>query len=123
VLTFFFSDATKHVIQISPTGVVADGVCPVEARDLADPRCDLKWESGVQVAADYDGTINMVRDFDEEWAVEAAVPLASLSLGKAGPGTRVPIRVSRCEVAYDGAKACGSWGGSRDGGILVFDGR
>jgi hypothetical protein len=120
-MTFFSSDGTKRVIQISPKGVVADGTCPDDASDLGDPRCDLKWESGVRAAVDSDGTFNKVHDFDEEWAVEAAVPLASLSLGKAGPGTRVPFRVSRCEVAYDGAHACGSWGGDRGGGFLVLE--
>jgi hypothetical protein len=120
-LTFFSSDGTKRVIQISPKGVVADGACPDDANDLGDPRCDLKWESGVRVAADYDGTVNKVGDFDEEWVVEAAVPLASLSLGNAGSITRVSVSVSRCEVAYDGARACGSWGGARDAGLLVFE--
>jgi hypothetical protein len=122
-LTFFPSDGTKRVIQVSPKGVVADGQCPGDASDLGDPRCDLKWESGARVGADYDGTVNKVGDFDEEWAVEVAVPLASLSLGKPGPGTRVPVRVSRCEVAYDGVRACGSWGSARDGGILAFEDR
>jgi hypothetical protein len=117
-LTFSSADGTKRVIQISPKGVIADGACPVDASDLGDARCDLRWESGVRVAADYDGTINKVGDFDEEWAVEAAVPLAPLSLGGEGPGTRIPFRVSRCEIAYDGVRACGSWGGT-----LVFDDR
>jgi hypothetical protein len=119
-LTFFAPDGTKRVIQISPKGVVADGACPDDAPDLGDPRCDLKWESGVRVGTDYDGTFNKTDDFDEEWAVEAAVPFASLPLGDAGSVTRIPFRVSRCEVAYDGVKACGSWGG-RDRGLLLLD--
>jgi hypothetical protein len=123
VLTFFSSDGRKRIIQMSPKGVVADGACPGDASDLGDSRCDLKWESGARVAVDSDGTFNKVNDFDEEWAIEAAVPLASLSLGKSGPGTRVPIRVSRCEVAYDGVHACGAWGDAREGGTLVFEDR
>jgi hypothetical protein len=122
-LTFFSANGTKRVIQISPKGAVADGVCPDDASDLGDPRCDPKWESGVRVGGDYDGTINKVGDFDEEWAVEAAVPLASLSLGNAGVGTRIRVRVSRCEVAQDGVRACGSWGDARNGGTLVLDDR
>jgi hypothetical protein len=122
-VTFFSSDGTKRVIQVSPKGVVADGVCPDDASDLGDGRCDLKWESGVRVGGDFDGTINKVGDFDEEWAVEAAVPLASLSLGKAGPGTRIRVRVSRCEVAYDGVRACGYWGNAPPGGLLVLEDR
>jgi hypothetical protein len=123
VLTFFAPDGTKRVIQISASGVVADGACPGDANDVGDPRCDRKWESGALAAADHDGTVNKVGDFDEEWAVEVAVPLASLSLRDAGPGTRVPFRVSRCEMAYDGARACGSWGGVRDPGFLVLEDR
>ena len=121
VLTFFPSDGTKRIIQISPKGVVADGACPIDAKNLSDSRCDRKWESGAEVAADHDGTINQVDDFDEEWAVEAAIPLAPLSLADAGAGTRFRFRVSRCEVAYDGVHACGSWGDSRRGGILVLE--
>jgi hypothetical protein len=120
VLAFFASDGRKRVIQISPKGVVADGTCPDDASDLGDPRCDSKWESGVRAAADADGTFNKVHDFDEEWAVEAAIPLASLPLDKEGAETRVPLRVSRCEIAYDGKHACGAWGGAR-GGLVLED--
>jgi hypothetical protein len=121
-LTLSSSDGTKRVIQISPGAIVADGVCPEDAIDLGDPRCDLKWESRVHVAADVDGTINDAHDFDEEWAVEAAVPIASLSLGGGpSPVDRVPLRVSRCEIAYDGVRACGSWGVHPKGGLELVE--
>jgi hypothetical protein len=128
-LTFFSPDSanssgrTKRIVQISAKGIVADGECPRDAIDLADPRCDLSWESGARAAATYDGTVNKVGDFDEEWTVEAAVPLASLWLGDAGPAARVRMRVSRCEVAYDGVRACGYWGDAREGGLLVLEDR
>jgi hypothetical protein len=119
-LAFFSPDGSQRLIQISPKGIVADGTCPDDARDLGDPRCNLAWESGVRVATDVDGTINKLGDFDEEWVVEAALPLAALPGILASPGTRIPFRVSRCEVAYDGERACGSWGGARGGGVLVL---
>jgi hypothetical protein len=120
LLAFFDADHTKRVIQISPTGVVADGICPGDARDLGDPRCDLAWESGVRTATDYDGTINKVGDFDEEWSVEAAVPLAAIASSSAGPGTRIAFALSHCEMSYSGPRACGSWGGSGGAGALVL---
>jgi hypothetical protein len=121
VLAFFAADQTKRVIQISPTGVVADGMCPKDALDLGDARCDRGWESGVRVATDYDGTINKLGDFDEEWCVEAAVPLKAIGRSGAGAGTRIPFAVTHCEMAYSGPRACGSWGGFGEPGTLVLD--
>jgi hypothetical protein len=122
-LTFFLSEGTKRMIQISPTGVVADGTCPTEAAGLDDDRCDLKWESGVRVGTDYDGTINKLGDWDEEWAVEAVVPLKSIvaSNDQTSPGSEIRFAVSRCEVAYDGRRACGMWGTSELPGKLVLE--
>ncbi|HEX4448248.1 MAG TPA: carbohydrate-binding family 9-like protein [Polyangiaceae bacterium] len=108
---FEAADGKKHVIQVSVTGVIADGVCPGDATGLADPRCDLRWESGARAAIDFDGKLNSIDDRDEEWAVEAAIPLAPLGL-VATEGARIPFAVSRCEVAHDGPRACGAWGGT-----------
>jgi hypothetical protein len=120
VLAFGSADGQRRVIQISPTGVVADGVCPGDATSLEDARCDLGWESRVRVATDYDGTLNQLGDFDEEWSVEAAVPFKSITSGSVGPGTRIPFALIRCEVAYDGRRACGSWG-KHDGALVLGD--
>jgi hypothetical protein len=120
-LTFFAADGTRRVIQISVTGTVADGTCPGDAAGLADPRCDLSWKSGVRVGTDFDGTVNHVGDRDEEWAVEAAIPLAAID-ARGAAGTRVALSISRCEIAYDGPRACGAWG-SPTSGVLVFQDR
>ena len=120
-LTFFAADGTRRVIQISVTGTVADGSCPGDAAGLADPRCDLGWESGVRVGTDFDGTVDHVGDRDEEWAVEAAIPLAAIG-ARGAAGTRVALSIGRCEIAYDGPRACGAWG-SPTGGLLVFQDR
>ncbi|HTB74259.1 MAG TPA: hypothetical protein VK762_13500 [Polyangiaceae bacterium] len=120
-LTFPAADGTRRIIQISVMGTVADGSCPADAAGLADPRCDLGWESGVQVGTDFDGTVNHVGDRDEEWAVEAAIPLAAIG-ARGTAGTRVALSINRCEIAYDGRRACGSWG-SPAGGVLAFQDR
>ena len=120
-----FGDASdkRHVVRISVTGVISDGLCPGDAVDLSDPRCDLRWESGARAATDYDGKLNDIADRDEEWAVEAALPLGPLGVAKAareaaangtvGRGAAtVPVRVRRCEIAHDGPRACGAWEGT-----------
>jgi hypothetical protein len=118
---FFSPDAKKRVIAVSPTGIIADGICPVEADNLGDARCDLRWESHARVGADYDGTLNKIGDFDEEWTVQLALPLESILVTRAGAGTRIPFTVERCEIAYDGRRACGLWGSSRDPAELVLE--
>jgi hypothetical protein len=111
-LAFAGADGKSRVIRVSVTGVVADGECPADAASLADPRCDLRWQSGVRAATDSDGTLNRIGDRDEEWAVEAAIPLASLGQGPLAAGAQVPVRLSRCEMAHDGPRACGAWAGT-----------
>lgn len=111
-LAFGGAGDDKRIVRVSVTGVVADGLCPSDAADLSDPRCDLRWESGTRAATDSDGTLNRVDNRDEEWAVEAVVPLASLGSGPWVPGAHIPLRLSRCEVAHDGPRACGAWDGT-----------
>jgi hypothetical protein len=120
VLEFPSPGERKFVIDVSPTAVVADGVCPQDAADLGDARCDLHWESGARVGADYDGTINTLGDFDEEWTVEVAVPLASIGVRPPFEAGRIPFSLIRCERAHEGKRACGSWGRSPGPGVLVL---
>lgn len=68
---------------ISPTGMVSD------------PR--------VVVKVDTDGTIDVPEDDDEEWVVEATLPLAAL-----GPSP-IAITASRCDVVKSGERRCGSY--------------
>jgi hypothetical protein len=110
ILEFPLRDSRKFVIDVSPTGLVADAICPQDAPDPGDARCDLRWESGVRVGADYDGTINTLGDFDEEWAVEIALPLAAIAVPPPVGGAQIPFSLIRCEIAHEGKRACGSWG-------------
>ncbi len=118
-LSIFVPDAKKALITISATGVVADGMCPDDAADLGDARCDLRWESGVHAGADYDGTINHIGDFDEEWSIQAAIPLKALGVVPR-TGTQIAFTVKRCEIAHDGVRSCGSWGDARTPATLVL---
>jgi hypothetical protein len=67
------------------------------------------WAPGVRVGHDTDGTIDDVRDDDEEWIVETAVPLERLGLGS--KGGRVAVYISRCDTPKDGIERCGSYAG------------
>jgi hypothetical protein len=120
-LEFPSSDGKKFVLDVSPAGVVADGVCPSAAIDLDDAGCDRKWESHARVGADFDGTPNTTGDFDEEWAVEIALPLASIGVRAPMAGKHVLFSLRRCEMAYDGRRACGYWGSAAAPGALVLD--
>ena len=128
-LAFYRGDGTAVLVTISATGVVADGLCPADAADLGDARCRLGWNGHVKAAADYDGTVNQLGDFDEEWTVQAAIPLGAISdspehgtSGSPEHGTRrIPFSIRRCEIAHDGPRACGSWGDARRPGELVLD--
>ncbi len=118
-LSFFTGDAQKLLITVSPTGVLADGTCPRDAKNLSDTRCDLSWESHARFAVDYDGTLNKLGDFDEEWTVQLAIPLRSLA-APAAPGTELSFAVNRCDMAFDGQRACGAWGKSDAPARLVL---
>jgi hypothetical protein len=66
------------------------------------------------VAVDRDGTLDDPSDEDEEWVVEAAIPLAALGVTGA-PGTRIQIEVSRCDTPrHTTVRRCGAFGGPRD---------
>jgi hypothetical protein len=114
----FPSGNTVRVIQVSVLGALTDVICPAED---AGGKCDGKWESRAQIAVDRDGTLNKIGDNDEEWVVEMAVPLASLGLARAKPGTAIPFSVGRCEIGHDGPHACGNWGRTSPSGELVLD--
>jgi hypothetical protein len=107
-----------RVVEVSVLGTLTDAICPAEDSGRG---CDRKWESHAEVAVDRDGTLNKIGDNDEEWVVEMAIPLASLGLAHAKPGTIIPFSVGRCEIGHDGAHACGSWGRGSPRGELVLD--
>jgi len=118
-LSFFTEAGKKRLISVSPTGVLADGTCPGDAKNLGDTRCDLHWESHARVGVDYDGTLNKLGDFDEEWNIQFAIPLRALDAAPE-PGTRLRFALDRCDMAFDGQRACGAWGTSLTPAELVL---
>jgi hypothetical protein len=118
-LSFFTADDEKRVITVSPTGVLADAICPRDAKNVSDERCDRHWESHAHFGVDYDGTLNKLGDFDEEWNIQLAIPLRSLG-APAEAGTRVRFALKRCDMAFDGQRSCGSWGNAETPGELAL---
>ena len=110
-----------YAIDVSLLGTVADAKCDGVVGGLAKKSCDPAWTSGAVVAVDRDGTLNKLGDNDEEWVVEMAVPLSSLGIANARPGTRVPFAVRRCDIGKAGPKACGGFGEGKDRGEIVFE--
>ncbi len=92
------------LLDISAQGVVTD------ARLDADGTVHDDWQSGAEVGAEQDGTVNDPRDDDEEWVLEVALPLAAIG---AKPGDVLQIRMSRCDTPHGARRRCGAWGGLR----------
>ena len=110
-----------HIIEISALGAVVDAACEGEKAFPRRPAdCDQGWRSHATVAVDRDGTVGQLGDNDEEWVVEMAIPLTSLGLTSAGPGTRMSFAARRCDVGA-GSHTCGSWGGGDARGTLILD--
>jgi hypothetical protein len=61
--------------------------------------------AGIVVAVDTDGTIDDPSDDDEEWVIEAAIPLAMLGVA---PGDKLDVRLRRCDTPKDGIERCGA---------------
>ena len=57
----------------------------------------------VPAGVDRDGTLDAPDDFDEEWVIEAAIPLATL-----GPPP-LAITAKRCDTLKNGERRCGTW--------------
>ena len=68
--------------------------------------------ASVRMAIDRDGTLDDAHDDDEEWVVEAALPLDEL-----GPAP-VAITAERCDTTKRGAHHCGRWTGAIDPKLL-----
>ena len=61
--------------------------------------------AGARAAADVDETLDDPRDEDEEWVIEAAIPLAAV------PAGATTIHARRCDTPKDGRERCGAWDG------------
>ena len=72
------------------------------------------WSSGIKFGIDADGTLDDPSDEDEEWIIEAAIPLASLGLEH---GREIRASFARCDTPKGSEERCGSWGEGPDGGV------
>ena len=64
--------------------------------------------TGVRVGIDRDGTLDEPSNYDEEWVLEIAIPLAQVGLAV---GTYAEVKASRCDLPKNGTKRCGQWAG------------
>ena len=105
----------EFAIEVSPRGVVTDG------SKAPGGLFDARWESGVRVGVDRDGTVDDPSDEDEEWIVEMAIPMNALGL-TGTPGERIGLEIARCDrVRMNGGgtqKRCASWGDARSTLVL-----
>jgi len=98
----------SYLIDVSAAGVVTD------VRRDATGRDDPSWDSGMELAVDRDGTLNDPTDWDEEWVIEARVPLRALA-AQGVAGTSLLVQIHRCDTPRGGgAKRCASFGGPKD---------
>ena len=59
---------------------------------------------GVRLAVDRDGSLDAPADDDEEWVVEAAIPIAGIP-------ANAPIEITRCDTTKDRVQRCATWKG------------
>jgi hypothetical protein len=105
---------TDYVIDVSPTGVVTDGI------RVGGGAVDYKWSSGARVGHDADGTINNASDRDEEWVIELSIPFASIGMtGKRGES--IGLSLKRCDTPKHTARICTVWGEGTTRGRLELD--
>jgi hypothetical protein len=65
--------------------------------------------TGAKIAVDVDGSVDEPSNDDEEWVVEAAIPLTAVPFARNGT---VDVQISRCDVTKDHVKRCGAWKGT-----------
>lgn len=116
----FTTDAREVSFDLSPTGVLTDGL---RTRSMTPAGSghpfDYTWSSGAHVSHELDGTPNQPDDEDEEWVLEMAIPLESLGLAE--KGERVALTMRRCDTPKGAARTCASWGSNATPKVLVLD--
>lgn len=61
------------------------------------------------MSVDIDGTLDAPADDDEEWLVEASLPLTAIPFGRDGV---VDVAVEHCDITKDKVHRCSSWHGA-----------
>jgi hypothetical protein len=99
----FARDGVEYAIEVSPRSVIAD------ERRTGDGPWDRGWTSGVHASMEIDGSLNDPSNLDEEWAVEMAVPFASLGM-RGERGETVGLSLHRCDTPRSSSRVCTGWG-------------
>ncbi len=110
-----FSQAdVEYAIEVTPRALITDAV------RRGGGAWDSTWSSGAHASRELDGTINDARNMDEEWAIELAVPFASIGM-RGEPGENIGMSLRRCDTPRGGgARVCAGWGdGPRTGRIVL----
>ncbi len=104
-------------LDVSPRGVLR------EARRLPSGEWGSGWSSEAHASSEVDGTVNDPANTDEEWAIELAIPFASLGM-RGEPGETLALSMSRCDTPKTGGRVCAGWGegtGELPRGRLVLE--
>jgi hypothetical protein len=99
----FSQPGVEYAIDVSPNAVITDSTRRGEGG------WDLTWSSGAHASRELDGTINLPKDLDEEWAIELAVPLVSIGM-KGEPGENIGLSLRRCDTPKGSPRVCAGWG-------------
>jgi hypothetical protein len=99
----FTQGDVEYAIEVTPKAVITDSI------RRGDGAWDLTWSSGAHASREIDGSINDPRHVDEEWAVEMAIPFASLGM-RGEPGENIGLSLHRCDSPLRGPRVCEGWG-------------
>jgi hypothetical protein len=113
----FSQPGVAYAIEVSPTAAVTGSIRRGEGG------WEPGWSSGAHASREIDGTIDDPRNMDEEWAIELAVPLASIGM-RGEHGETIGMSLRRCDTPKESPRVCGGWGdGEGDGqaGRIVLE--
>lgn len=115
----------SFALHVTPAGPAGEGVptllfdisasgVTMDARRTPDGKQDVSWESGIRLGVDRDGTLNDPTDEDEEWVIEAAIPLKALGVTPTA-GTRFLVDIARCDTPRNTTtRRCSAWGTAKE---------
>ncbi len=113
----FSRGETEYGFDVSPNGLITDAI------RHGTGAWDSSWSAGVHASREMDGTLNDPKNFDEEWEIELAIPLASLDL-RGERGENLGLSIHRCDTPKRRRRVCSGWGDGEDGrqrGWIVLD--
>jgi hypothetical protein len=107
----FSQGEVEYAIEVSARSVITDAI-----RRGGGP-WDLAWNSGAHASREIDGSINSPNNTDEEWAIELAIPFASLGM-RGERGENIGMSLRRCDKPKRDPRVCTGWGDGPDDRVL-----